>query len=154
MEALGDESKLRVVEEPSRSAEGSASSSPDPKQPRARQTGRVWLWLLLGLFLGLAVAYQQYSRAEGLVSQVQTLNAALGEAERQIQAYDTRFRDVRVRVSELDQRVDALKVLVETDPLQPIPSVTSDPKTGVAPQATGSEPPQQPLAVAEPSLLD
>ena len=132
MEALGDEPRLRVVDEPSLSTEGDRDSTSSPaspsgtEKPGTRRAGRLWLWALLGLLLGLGIAYQQYSRAEDLAGQVEALNATLLEAERQIQAYDTRFRDMRVRVSALDQHVDALKLLVETDPLQPVPQ-TPDP---------------------------
>jgi len=127
MEALGDEPKLRVIEDSPISSEGehasgtSASPPAGEHKPRRSFTGRVWLWALLGLLVGLGFAYQQYSRAEELVGQVETLSASLLEAERQIQAYDNRFRDVRTRVGELDQRMDALKQLVDADPLKPAP---------------------------------
>ena len=139
MEALGDEPKLRVVEESSLSSEGehasgtSASPPSGGEKPRRSFTGRVWLWALLGLLVGLGFAYQQYSRAEELVVQVETLNASLLEAQLQIQAYDKRFRDVRTRVGELDQRMDALKRLVDADPLQPVPAPGRPEPVSVAP---------------------
>ena len=123
------ESKLRVVAEPSNpepetgslNPSSDSTSAPAPDVPE-RRFRHVWLWAFLGLLLGLGVAFQQYRRAEGLVSQVESLNEALLEAEHQIEAYGARFRDVRTSVGDLDRRVDALKVLVETDPLQPLPS--------------------------------
>ena len=127
MEALGDESKLRIVEDPSRKEESdstSESSTPGVDQVRSQpRSGRIWLWALLGLLLGLAVAFQQYRRAEGLESQVDRLNAELSAARLQIEAYDARFSDVRIRVGELDQSVEALKLLVESDPVAKAPSV-------------------------------
>ena len=139
MEAIGDEPKLRVVEESSLSPEGehasrtSASPPSGGEKPRRSFTGRVWLWALLGLLVGLGFAYQQYSRAEELVVQVETLNASLLEAQLQIQAYDNRFKDVRTRVGELDQRMDALKRLVDADPLQPVPAPGRPEPVSVAP---------------------
>ena len=128
MVAPEEESKLRVVAEPSDSAQEteplnspSDSTSAPAHVAGRRTTRRVWLWALLGLLVGLVVAFQQYRRAEGLVSQVESLNGALLEAEQQLEAYGTRFRDVRTSVGDLDRRVDALKTLVDTDPLQPLP---------------------------------
>lgn len=128
MVAPEDESKLRIVAEPSGSAQeteplnSSSHSTSKPAHAPERRARRVWLWALLGLLVGLMVAFQQYRRAEGLVSQVESLNGALLEAEHQIEAYGARFRDVRTSVGDLDRRVDALKTLVDTDPLQPLPS--------------------------------
>ena len=130
MEALGDESKLRVVEEPcqpglSDEESSTAGSSPsDQDQSILRRSHRVWLWALVGLLLGMAVAFQQYRRAEGLESEVSRLDAALLDAQRQIQAYDARFSDVRIRVGDLDQRVEELKRLVESDPAEAVSLVS------------------------------
>ena len=131
MEALGEESKLRVVGEeagqPDESGEepSATTSAPKPQEAsRVRRSGGVWLWGLVGLLLGMAVAFQQYRRAEGLELEVSRLDAALLEAQRQIKAYDDRFSDVRIRVGDLDQRVEELKVLVESDPTAPVPSVS------------------------------
>jgi len=134
MVALENESKLRVVAEPSDPAPetGTLNSSSHSTSAAAhdseRRGRRVWLWALLGLLLGLLVAFQQYRRAEGLVTQVESLNEALLEAEHQIEAYGTRFREVRTSVGDLDRRVDALKTLVDTDPLQPLVSVPPSPQ--------------------------
>ena len=137
MEALGEESKLRVVGEeagqPDESGEESSAttSAPKPQEAsRVRRSGGVWLWGLVGLLLGMAVAFQQYRRAEGLELEVSRLDAALLEAQRQIKAYDDRFSDVRIRVGDLDQRVEELKVLVESDPTAPVPSVSPGQSAG------------------------
>ena len=128
MVATENESKLRVVAESSDSAQeaeplhSSSHSNSAPAHAPERPARRVWLWALLGLLVGLMLAFQQYRRAEGLVSQVESLNGALLEAEHQIEAYGARFRDVRIGVGDLDRRVDALKTLVDADPLQPLPS--------------------------------
>lgn len=131
MEALGEESKLRVVGEeagqPDESGEESSAttSAPKPQEAsRVRRSGGVWLWGLVGLLMGMALAFQQYRRAEGLELEVSRLDSALLEAQRQIKAYDDRFSDVRIRVGDLDQRVEELKVLVESDPKAPVPSVS------------------------------
>ena len=134
MEALGEESKLRVVEESDRpdvsNEDPSATASPPTPQPVLRRSGKLWLWGLVGLLLGMAVAFQQYRRAEALESRVSRLDAALLEAQHQIEAYDARFSDVRIHVADLGQRVEELKVLVESDPVAPDPSTSPGQATG------------------------
>ena len=123
--------ELSVVREQQRSS-NDAGAPEDPSQATAARESRGgrlrrhWLWALLGL-VGLALALQQYQRAEGLAGRVDSLASALAEADRQLDAYKARFRSVRASVNDLDDRMDALRALVEADPLPPAdPSASSD----------------------------
>ncbi|MFP6639872.1 MAG: hypothetical protein VCC04_06495 [Myxococcota bacterium] len=123
--------ELSVVgeqESPSNDAAGSPppSQAPAAQAPRWGRSSRHWLWPLLGL-VGLALALQQYQRAESLASQVDSLTRSLAEAGRNLEAYRTRFQNVRASVNDLDHRMDALRVLVDADPLKPAaPLASSD----------------------------
>ncbi|MAI79777.1 MAG: hypothetical protein CL917_12600 [Deltaproteobacteria bacterium] len=115
---------LSLVSEPlSSSEEATAPISDSEKarspEPKRRPLARTVPWVLLLVFLGLSVLlWQQFQRAEGLVTQVDSLKTSLLESERRLEIYVRRLDTVRMSVGDLAERVGDLKVLVEADPLQ------------------------------------
>lgn len=108
------------------SVSSGASKASGGQSSAGRRWRASWLWAVLGgvvLVLGL----QQYQRAETLTARVEALTQSLAEADRQLGAYKTRLTNVRARVSDLDDRMGALRALLDTDPLQPaVPVETSE----------------------------
>lgn len=95
------------------------SVSQAPDRPVSGRSRSPWIWLgAVVALLALGLIVQQYQRAERLAGRVESLSTALAEAELALGVYRTRLEAVRVGVNEAADRMDALRVLVATDPLE------------------------------------
>jgi hypothetical protein len=108
--------------------------------PGRGERGRLFavVLALVVLLVGLLAA-QQYRRAESLAARVESLGSELASARSQLAGYQSHLQEVRGGVADVGARMDALRALVERDPMPP-----------AAPPRRGEEPP---APVADPTAL-
>lgn len=106
--ALGDQAN-EPIDTPPAEARGQASEP----------AGRGWLfWLLMALFIAASAGLLvQTQRAGELQGAVRALEGELFTARTALDAYETRFEEVRDSVGSLRAQLEQLNALVNADPL-------------------------------------
>ena len=124
-----DASRPRLVSVGEESAESPAAEGSEAASGR---TPRRVLWLLVVLSIALVAGLvAQTLRVQALQQENEALTGELFAARSALDAYATRFAEVRESVDGLLARFEELDALVSADPLAPPP----EPPTGSEPTA-------------------
>jgi len=125
---------LKLVDEKARTR--SVGPTPGPQGARghgstARPVRRVlpiWLFTVVVVILCLALVWQ-VRIAGRLESQVVSLENELTEVSVQLDAHRNRLMEIRDGVQDVSARLEGLRTLVESDPVQVAPGSTESPPT-------------------------